>query len=213
MNGDAPASAPKYNAVLEVGGEPRGYALYRVKSEWDERGPRHVLTALEVTGLDAAAERALWEWLAGIDLVGRIKAWRTPVPHPLFLQVEDLRRLGLIVGDGVWLRLIDLGAALEARSYVGSGRVTLEVTDAFCPSNAGRWTLDVTGDRGVATQSADADPDLALDTADLAAMYLGAFTFADLARAGRVRECRPGAIVAADRLFATTAVPWSSTAF
>ena len=43
------------------------------------------------------------------------------------------------------------------------------------------------------------DPDLTLDTSDLAAVYLGAFTFADLARAGRVGECRPGAVAAADR--------------
>ena len=207
---------PKFNAVLEVGGEPRGYALYRVKAEWDERGPKSVLTVAEVTGLDAAAERSLWQWLAGVDLVTRIKAWRMPLQHPLFLQLDDLRSLGMIVGDGIWVRLVDLPAALAARSYAGAGHVTLEVTDAFCPSNAGRWTLDVPGDRGVATVSAAAKgvaPDLALDTTDLASAYLGAFTFADLARAGRVRECREGGLAAADRLFITAEAPWCSTMF
>ena len=38
---------------------------------------------------------------------------------------------------------------------------------------------------------------------DFASVYLGAFRFADLAGAGRVRECRPGAIAAADRIFAS----------
>ena len=61
--------------------------------------------------------------------------------------------------------------------------------------------------------ASDADPDLTLDTADLAAVYLGAFTFADLARAGRVEECRPGAVAEADGLFATAVAPWSSTMF
>ena len=171
---------------------------------------------LEVVALDPAAERALWEWMVGIDLVGRVKVWRTPVHHPLFLQLSDPRRLGLTIRDGIWVRLVDVRAALEARTYAGPGRMTLEVTDAFRPSNAGRWTVDVPGDRGVASVAPAApgvEPDLALDVADLATIYLGAFTFADLARAGRLRECRDGAIAAADRLFATPVAPWCSTMF
>ena len=31
----------------------------------------------------------MWEWLLGIDLVGRVKVWRTPVQNPLFLQLAD----------------------------------------------------------------------------------------------------------------------------
>ena len=93
------------------------------------------------------------------------------------------------------------------------------MTDEFCPWNAGRWRLEVTGGpasgaRSVASVRPTTDePDLTLDTADLASVYLGTFTFADLARAGRVGECRPGAIAAADRLFATDAAPWCSTMF
>jgi len=206
----------KSNAVLEVDGQPRGYASYRVKSEWDDRGPKNILNVLEVVALDPAAERTLWEWMVGIDLVGRVKVWRTPVQHPLFLQLLDPRRLGLTIREGIWVRLVDVRAALEARTYAGPGRVTLEVTDAFRPSNAGRWTVDVPGDRGVASVAAaepGVEPDLALDVADLATIYLGAFTFADLAHAGRLRECRDGAVAAADRLFTTPFAPWCSTMF
>ncbi len=202
----------KHRAVLEEDGQPRGYALYRVKAEWDERGPRHEVTVMEVMGLDPAADRALWEWLAGIDLVGRIKGWRTPVPHPLFLQLEDVRRLGFVVGDGIWLRIIDLPAALEGRSYQGSGTVTLEVTDDFVPANAGRWRIEATGGEASVTPTRDA-PDLAIDTSTLASAYLGGFTFAMLAAAGRVGECRDGAIECADRLFASNVVAWCSTPF
>ena len=113
----------------------------------------------------------------------------------------------------MWLRLVDLRAALEARSYAAAGSLTFEVTDEFCPWNAGRWRLTVTMARGRPCRASDdADPDLTLDTADLASVYLGTFTFADLAGAGRVEECRPGA-AAADGMFATAAAPWSSTMF
>jgi predicted acetyltransferase len=207
------ANGIKYRAVLEVDGEPRGYAIYRAKEEWGETGPNNTVLVFEVVGLDAAAERAIWEWLAGIDLVGHIKAQRGPVPHPLMLQLTEPRRLGLNVREGMWLRLIDMRAALEARTYGAAGSLTFEVTDEFCPWNAGRWRLDVGADgRGTLTASV-ADPDLTVDTADLATVYLGTFTFADLARAGRVGECRPGAVADADRLFAIATAPWSSTMF
>ena len=207
-------NGPKYRAVLEVDGVVRGYAIFRVKSEWDDRGPNNTLQTFEVIGFDAAAERALWEWLCGIDLVGHVKGGRDPVPHPLMLQLTEPRRLGVTVREGLWLRLIDMRAALEARSYEGPGSVTFELTDDFCPWNAGRWRLDVPSDRGAASVTPfDGDPDLTLDTADLATAYLGTFTFADLARAGRAGESRPGALAAADRLFATAVPPWCSTMF
>ena len=205
----------KQRVALEVDGVVRGYAIYRAKSDWDERGPNNALTVFEVTGLDAAAERAIWEWIFGIDLAGHLKGWRGPVPHPLLLQVTEPRRLGLLVREGLWLRLVDVPAALGARSYAGSGgSLTFELTDEFCPWNAGRWRLDVPSDGGVATfTAADGQPDLRLDTSDLATAYLGTFSFADLARAGRVEECRAGAIAVADGLFATTGAPWCSTMF
>jgi predicted acetyltransferase len=207
------ANGMKYRAVLEVEGEARGYAIYRTKAEWTDMGPNNTLSVIEVVGLDPAAERAVWEWLAGIDLVGHIKGRGGPVPHPLMLQLTEPRRLGLAVREGMWLRLIDMRAALEARSYGAAGSLTFEVTDEFCPWNSGRWRLDVVGDGCGTLTASDADPDLTLDTADLATVYLGTFTFADLARAGRVGQCRPGAIAEADGLFATAGAPWSSTMF
>jgi predicted acetyltransferase len=204
----------KYRVVLEVDGVARGYAIYRVKADWGDRGPNNTMTVFEVVGLDGVTERAIWEWLFDLDLLGRIKGIRGTMPHPLLLQLTEPRQLGLTVREGMWLRLIDVRAALEARSYGAAGSLTFEFTDEFCPWNAGRWRLDVPSDRGAATLTAsDTEPDLTIDTADLAATYLGTFTFADLARAGRVGECRPGAIAAADALFATAAAPWCSTMF
>jgi predicted acetyltransferase len=206
-------NGPKFIAVLEVDGVARGYAIYRVKNDWDERGPNNTLLALEVTGLDAAAERAVWEWLFRVDLVARIKGWRGSPSHPLLLQLTEPRRLGMTVREGMWLRILDVAAALEGRRYARPGGFTFELTDAFYPTNAGRWRLEVSGEGAASVTPSSTDADLVLDVSDLAAVYLGAFTIADLARAGRVRECRSGAIAAADRLFATGVTPWCSTMF
>ena len=209
----------KFIVVMVVEREVRGYAIYRVKTEWDERGPNNTVTTMEVLGLDAATERVIWEWLFGIDLVAHIKGWRTRVPQPLLLQLAEPRRLGLAVREGMLLRILDLPAALEGRGYDTAGTITFEVTDELRPSNAGRWRLTVTGGsasgaRSVASVRPTSDePDLILDTMDLASVYLGAFRFADLVRAARVRECRPGAMAAADRIFASDAAPWCSTMF
>ena len=181
-------------------------------------GPNNTVATIEVLARRGRRAR-LWEWLFGIDLVGHIKGSRTRVPQPLLLQLAEPRRLGLAVREGMLLRILDLPAALEGRGYDTAGSVAFDVSDEFRTSNAGRWRLTVAGGpasgaRSVASVQPTADePDLILDTMDFASVYLGAFRFADLALAGRLRECRPGAIAAADRIFASDTSPWCSTMF
>ena len=205
----------KYTALLEVAGETRGYAIYRIKNDWDDRGPKSTLTVMEVTGW--TRRRACF---VGVARRRRSRPDRrrlaptrpaAAVPHaegPAPPRPDRERRPVVAVG----------GPAPGARGAhdAGAGSVTLEVADAFIPANAGRWIVTVPSDRGVASVErveAGVEPDLLLDTTDLAAVYLGAFKFADLARAGRVWECREGAVAEADRLFSTPSIPWSSTMF
>jgi predicted acetyltransferase len=100
------------------------------------------------------------------------------------------------LGHNLWVRLVDVGAALEARAYAAPLDVVLDVADRFCPWNAGRWRLeaDETGARCARTS---APADLALDVADLGAAYLGGPSLEALAAIGRGRELRPGALRAA----------------
>lgn len=207
-------NGPKVRALLEVDGEARAYVIYRIKADWDNHGPKSVATILELVGVDAAAEQALWQWVFNIDLVGVVQTWRGPAPHPLQLMITEPRRLAATLSDGMWLRILDLPAALEGRSYRGPGSLVFEVTDDFCPWNAGTWRLAVKEADGPAkVTGARAAPDLSMDIRDLAAVYLGAFSFAQLAAAGRVRECHPGGLAAADSLFTTASGPWNSTMF
>lgn len=207
---------PKSLVLLEVDGEPRAYAIYRIKADWDQRGPRNSMAVLEINGVDAADEQAMWQWLLRVDLVASVKGYRGPVPHPLQLQLTEPRRMGVNVSDEMWLRILDVAPALEGRTYRGPGSLTVELTDDFCPWNAGQWRLDVPGSDGIASVAqaeAGTEADLALDVSALSAIYLGGFTFAELARAGRVTERREGGLAAADALFATATKPWNSTPF
>jgi predicted acetyltransferase len=87
--------------------------------------------------------------------------------------------------------------------------VVLEVEDSFLLENAGRWRLA----DGTAERTED-DPDLALDVGELASTYLGGFTFAELVRAGAVRELQAGGAARADAVFLTAAPkPWCPEIF
>ncbi len=149
------------------------------------------------------ATRELWRWLLDFDWTSQFQASLLPLDHPLFLLLSEPRRMRFELGDGIWLRLLDVGAALRARSYAGDGDVVLELADAFLPENAGRWRVGASGvDR---TSSA---PDIALDVTGLASVYLGGFSFADIVRGSRARELTGGAVERADALFRTAVEPW-----
>ena len=202
----------KFNALLEVDGQARGFAIYRIKQSWEMTGPDSTLNVLEVTGLDPAAEQALWEWLFSIDLVTTVAGRRGPSPHPLQHWLLEPRRLALTINDGTWLRILDVPAALAARRYVGSGSLVLDVADEGIDTNAGRWRLTVEGGAAQVSRT-KAAADLELDIAALAAAYLGGFRFADLAVAGQVRSRKRGALQTADALFTPPRAPWNSTPF
>jgi predicted acetyltransferase len=113
------------------------------------------------------------------------------------------------IGDGLWVRLVDVGAALSARAYGAEGSVVFEVEDAFLPENTGRWKLAA----GKAEKTDEA-ADLALDVRELGATYLGGFTFGELLRAGLVREVTEGSAARADALFLTSGPkPWCPEIF
>lgn len=212
-------AGPKYRYLYEVDGAAEGYAMYRIKGDWDERGPRSQLIVNEAMAATPRAERAVWSFLFGVDLVRTIRALHQPVPHPLFLELVEPRALGMTSRDGLWLRLVDVPAALAARRYGAADAMVLDVADGFCPWNAGRWSLEAAaggagepgGEAAVARTGAPAD--LALDVADLAAVYLGAIRMSDLVRADRVAEITPGAARRADVLFSADRAPWCASMF
>ena len=194
-------------ALLELDGEPAGYALYRPNLSFEYGSSTGELDVVEALGVSPQAVAELWRFLLDVDWMDRIKAPLLPVDHPLLLLLADPRRLRFTLVDGIMARLVDVGAALAARSYAGDGGVVAEVRDAFCPWNEGRWRL------GPGTERTDAEPELRLDVSALGSVYLGRFTFAELQRAGRVEEPAPGAVARADELFRVDRAPWCPEIF
>ena len=84
-------------------------------------------------GVDAAATAAVWRYLLDIDWMVRIEAELLPVDHPLFLLLLEQNRMKFRVGDGLWVRPVDVGAALAARGYAEDGELVLEVVGRVLP--------------------------------------------------------------------------------
>jgi predicted acetyltransferase len=194
-------------AVHDTGEGADGFAVYHVKSDWGLSIPKN---ELEVYALDALAPDAyasMWRFVLDVDLVQRVTAWGRPSDEPLFHLLREPRRLNMRMKDAVWVRLVDVPAALAARRYGVEGRLVLEVRDVFCTWNDGRYELDA-GPDGASCRPTDKPADLVLTVNELAAAYLGGPTLLQLHRAGRVHEDRPGALALADAMLRWDPAPW-----
>ena len=193
--------------AYEEGGRLDGYALYRVKSSWPSALPSNEITVVEAIAATDAAHAGLWRFLLDIDLSRTVSAQHRPLDDALPHMLADYRRLRRQRRDAIWLRLVDVGAALEARTYATAGSLVLAVEEDTCPWNPARFTLE-TGAEGGHLAPTDAAPDLSVRAADLGAIYLGGQRPSTLARAGRIQEHRTGALALADSMFATSQAPW-----
>jgi predicted acetyltransferase len=196
------------------GGTPDGYAAYRQRGRWTDGVADGVVRVDELFAATPEATAGLWRYLLDLDLTTTIELHDRPVDEPLRWLLVDPRRLRTtLLADFLWLRLLDLPAALAARRYAVPGQVVLEVSDALVPANQGRFLLEGGPDGAACRPAGHAEPDLRLDVADLGAAYLGGVRFASLARAGRVAEARPGGLARADAMFAADPAPWCATGF
>ncbi|MCX4582122.1 GNAT family N-acetyltransferase [Streptomyces sp. NBC_01481] len=200
-------ASPMQCVVAEREGEIVGFVRFHTKPDWDAQGPKGSITLRHIEALDPVTYAVLWRFLFDIDLTVQVVARNRPVDDPLLHLVNDIRRCEVRVRDGMFVRLMELGAALEARTYQTPVDVVFDVDDAFCPWNAGRWRL--TGDhKGASCKRTEDHADLALSVRELGAAYLGGVSLAALAGAGRVRELRQGALAEASVAFASDVAPW-----
>lgn len=196
-----------FHVLHETDGVADGYARYAIRS-----GERSELSVLDMISANPAAHLDVWRYLLDVDLMNRVESWNVAVDDPLLLTVAQPRRLEMTLGDAIWLRIVDVAAALSGRRYRGDGRLVIELSDDLLAWNDGRWSLDVSAGTVDVRPTGDA-ADLTLNTTDLAATYLGGVSFAQLAAARRVVEAQPGAIEQADRLFGVARAPWAPSVF
>ena len=189
-----------FYAAYEDSGRLDGYVTYRTM--------RPTLVVNELMAATKEANTALWRFCFDVDLMSCTEAHRRPVDDPLPWMLADPRRLQRSTRDGMWLRVIDVSASLELRSYMQNDRLVLEVRDELCPWNEGRFELEGSSE-GATCRASSSSPDLVLAVSDLASAYLGAVSFSTLSQAGLVDERTPGALLRADRMFAVRHQPWT----
>lgn len=185
-----------------------GYAAYRVHDPWPEEGTS-VLFVEDMHAANPDAFAGLWRYLLSVDLVDRIEAFGRPVDEPVAALLTDQRACQTRgVSDDVWVRLVDVPAALSARTYRGSGSVVIDVRDTVLTSNSGRYRLSADG---CARTDEPAALSMSVDT--LAMLYLGGWRVSALVTAGRIEATDAESVTIADRLFATDIAPWCGTPF
>jgi predicted acetyltransferase len=203
---------PYYAAYRSADGEVEGLVSYGSDDNWHDKQPHNTASVNWLIASTPAAERALWRYLCSIDWITRVTSgWRAPDDLlPFFLPDPRAARI-TTQSDWLWVRILDVVRALEARTYEGEGELVLEVADRDGLSG-GRYRLEASAEGGSCTPTT-ADADLTLDVGDLAALWLGDESAVRLAALGRVREERAGAGRSADALLRTSRRPWCPDIF
>ncbi len=214
-------ASPLHCVLAEDDSGPRGYAVYSGQEKWDEQTSLAdgVVRVRELMAADPAASAALWSDLLSRDLTSRFHIRRRPVDDPLLFLLADPRRARPRLTDALWVRIIDVPAALTGRAYSCPVDVVIEVRDRLIPSNGGRWRLSAEGVAapGVAATAScvptTAAADVALDVTELGAAYLGGTTLGALAGGGLVTELRAGAVRQLSTALSWDPAPWCPVNF
>lgn len=203
-------SARRY-LVHEENGSVTGYATYRQKSNWEDFLADGTVDVIEVLATTSTAHSAIWSFLTSVDLFPNVEWWNMPVDDPLPLKVTDPRRVRRKLADALWVRIMDIPAALSARRYDHDGHMIFAVEDASRPRNTGTYRLEVSGGEGHCERVSGAG-EMAFDIDVLGHLYLGGGNALAMAAAGRI-EGDPGAITSLHRIMRTDQQPWCPEVF
>ncbi len=209
--GDEPPRG--YSALYRAeSGEIEGYLRYRAEPKWDDMRRQGQLVVEEMLAVTPAAYHGLWRYLCEVDLVATVRATDRSVDEPLVWLLEDGRAMRQTSRfDFLWVRVLDVCAALSSRRYMVDGGVVIEVEDELGFAR-GRYVLEG-GPQGALCTRTNEPAELALSVGELGSVYLGGVTLRSLAAAGRVEEREPGALARADLMFRSATTPWCSTWF
>lgn len=199
-------------AWADATGRPAGYVVHGVAESWWGTGSA-TLAVHDLQATTPESYRELWRHLGSLDLVGEVGWANASLDEPLPWLLTDHRAVSSGgPRDMLWLRVLDVPAALGARRYPVTDRIVLRVHDPDRHAEGG-WALDTTDPVTPAVAATTDTPDVEMDAAALGSLYLGGVDPRVLARAGRLSEHSPGAAGRLARLFAAPAVPWNGIRF
>lgn len=203
---------PFYAVYRSAAGEVEGLVAYKADDQWNGKQPQHTAEVKWMLGATPAAERALWHYLCSIDWITKVESgWRAP-DDLLPFYLPDPRAASIRThGDWLWVRILDVVRALQARTYEGTGTLVLEVTDRQGLAG-GRYLLEASPE-GASCAPTTRSAELRLDVDALATLWLGDESAGRLAALGRLEEERKGAARVADALMRTSRRPWCPDIF
>ncbi|HTZ25229.1 MAG TPA: GNAT family N-acetyltransferase [Streptosporangiaceae bacterium] len=152
---------------------------------WDE-GHREISVRVALAG-SPETTRALWSIVGSHAPMARlVRAVVSPDDPVAWLTREP--DLGLESRWQWMLRVVDAPAAIAGRGFPGAVTLTvgLQIDDAQLPANAGHWTLELSGGKGVLTHGpapVSADRPVRLGARGFASLY-GGVPMDTLRRAG-----------------------------
>ncbi|HEY7130942.1 MAG TPA: GNAT family N-acetyltransferase [Candidatus Limnocylindrales bacterium] len=205
---------------LDAAGTPDGFVRYHTEDKWDDRQPANKLFVDDLHALTDEVQLALWRYVASIDWVASVRAERRSPEERLPWLLTNLRATTPDdIGDGLWVKLLDVPAALQARRYERTGSIVLELVDGDGADADDvrieeriRVVLDASPEGATATPS-ERSPDLTISSGALGAAFLGGTRLARAVLQRGFDEHRPGALDLADSLLRTREAPWCSSFF
>jgi predicted acetyltransferase len=197
-------------AICEEDGEQTAYVAYRMRRKGDtDMGVMEILEQVSVTD---TAHATMWRFLLNFDLVGKITATNRPADDPLWWMLADPRRLNRTSHDALWVRLLDIPKALEARTYNADGQLKMGLISESQPALAGTYVLDI-DDSQASVKKTNDKPDVIMTPADLSAIYMGGATPGALVEAGRIDTVTTGSLAKLHGMFSTDSAPWCAHYF
>ena len=203
-------ASPLFFAVCEEAGEQTGYVSYRMRRQGDS--DMGTLEVVEQVSATEVAHAAIWRFLLDFDLVGNITAINRPSDDSLWWMLSDPRRLRRKSHDALWVRLLDIPKALEARTYNSDGILKIGLVSDVQPESAGTYVIEIDDSRGSVKKTTD-KPDVVMTPADLSALYLGGISSGPLFEAGRINEITTGSLAKLAGMFNTNSAPWCAHYF
>jgi predicted acetyltransferase len=185
---------PTQILLAQVDGQPAGYAVFSREQKWADGRPKGKVTANEVAAADPAVLLALARRLVDFDLTASITIGGRAADDPLLWWAGGPRALGLKSFDSLWLRLIDVDAALVARGYSSPCDIAIDVVDPTCQWNQRTWRLTVNRDGTATCLPTTDDADIRLPVQALGAAYLGSRSLTTQANEGLVTEVTDGSV-------------------
>ena len=204
---------PRQVLLAHVGGQPTGYAIFSRKAKWESWRAKGTVTVQELAAIDPASLLALARRLVDFDLTASIEIGGRGADDPLVWWAGGPRAVGAKAFDSLWLRPVEVDAALSARGYTGACDLVLDVVDRVCPWNQRRWRLTIDQD-GMATCLPTSDSaDLRLPVQALGAAYLGSRRIAAQAHEGLVTELTTGSVQWLSRAMSSDRAPVGAIEF